>query len=289
MQRQPPVVIIGAGRSGTNMLRDILTRQIGYATWPCDEINYIWRHHNRDHPTDQFTTAMATDRVKHYIRNHFDKLASRLQAETVVEKTCANSLRVGFVNAVLPDARFIHIIRDGRDVAFSATQRWRAKLDPGYIYQKAKYVPPTDIIHYGAQYVGNRLKRLMSREGRLSVWGPRFEGMDQVFSEYPTAVACAIQWRVCVETARKQLRDIDPDRQITLRYEDFTRDPKAGMAQVAKFVGMSVDRDQLERSIDAVSTRSVGQGLAKLEPSQLDAIQMHVGDTLADLNYQPAI
>ena len=39
-------MIIGAARSGTNMLRDVLTSLDGVDTWPCDEINYIWRHGN---------------------------------------------------------------------------------------------------------------------------------------------------------------------------------------------------------------------------------------------------
>jgi hypothetical protein len=30
--------------SGANMLRDVLTLLPGVATWPCDEINYTWRH-----------------------------------------------------------------------------------------------------------------------------------------------------------------------------------------------------------------------------------------------------
>lgn len=36
-----PVVIIGAGRSGTNALRDALTALPEFETWPCDEINPI--------------------------------------------------------------------------------------------------------------------------------------------------------------------------------------------------------------------------------------------------------
>ena len=36
-----PVVIIGAPRSGTNMLRDVLCDWPGVVTWPCDEINLI--------------------------------------------------------------------------------------------------------------------------------------------------------------------------------------------------------------------------------------------------------
>ena len=50
MSTDRDVVIIGAPRSGTNMLRDVLTSLPGFATWPCDEINLIWRHGNRDLP-----------------------------------------------------------------------------------------------------------------------------------------------------------------------------------------------------------------------------------------------
>ena len=43
-----PVIVVGTGRSGTNMLRDALCVLPGFDTWPCDEGNYIWRHGNRD-------------------------------------------------------------------------------------------------------------------------------------------------------------------------------------------------------------------------------------------------
>ena len=59
-----PLVIIGAGRSGTNMLRDVLCRMPGLGTWPCDEINYIWRHGNRAHPDDEFPGGFARPKVQ---------------------------------------------------------------------------------------------------------------------------------------------------------------------------------------------------------------------------------
>ena len=43
-----PLIIIGAGRSGTNALRDALTTFSKISSWPCDEINPIWRHGNLD-------------------------------------------------------------------------------------------------------------------------------------------------------------------------------------------------------------------------------------------------
>ena len=115
-----PVIIIGAGRSGTNMLRDLLTSAPGVETWPCDEINYIWRHGNLTEPSDEFSPLMATENVNSFIRNKFDKLFRLKDCSYIVEKTCANSLRVGFVSKVFPDAKFIHLIRDGRDVVASA-------------------------------------------------------------------------------------------------------------------------------------------------------------------------
>ena len=124
-----PIVIIGAGRSGTNMLRDVLTRFAGVVTWPCDEINYIWRHGNRAHPDDEFVPTMATPGVRRFVRGRFAAMASAAPvvdrgtpseaSRFLVEKTCANSLRVSFVDAIVPEALYLYLVRDGRDVTLS--------------------------------------------------------------------------------------------------------------------------------------------------------------------------
>ena len=65
MKSRSDVVIIGAPRSGTNMLRDILSTFEGVATWPCDEINYIWRHGNMSYPSDEIPRELANPKTKH--------------------------------------------------------------------------------------------------------------------------------------------------------------------------------------------------------------------------------
>ena len=150
-----PIIIIGAPRSGTNMIREALCSLEDTGTWPCDEINYIWRHGNVSSETDEFSPDMATENVKSYIRKKFDQMASKLMVRFLVEKTCANSLRVAFVDRVIPNAKYVYIVRDGIDVAESAAIRWRANLNIFYILKKIRYVPFLDIPFYSFRYFLN--------------------------------------------------------------------------------------------------------------------------------------
>ena len=95
------IVIIGAPRSGTNMLRDILTSLDGICTWPCDEINYIWRHEIwYILPIFEIPATKVTTSIKKFINSCFDDIRDQYKSDIVVEKTCANSLRVPFVDKV---------------------------------------------------------------------------------------------------------------------------------------------------------------------------------------------
>src|SRR5699024_5591224 len=135
-------------RSGTNILRDVLTALPGFATWPCDEVNLLWKHHNRRIPHDELGPEHVTNQVRRHMRRRFDTVAKNFNASVVVEKTCATSLRVAFAASVMPDAKFIFIRRDGIDAAASAIQRWDAPFDAEYIARKLRYVPLTDMPFY---------------------------------------------------------------------------------------------------------------------------------------------
>lgn len=283
---ESPIIIIGAGRSGTNMLRDILTREPAFITWPCDEINYIWRHNHRGYETDQFTREMADEKTKKYIRQSFSSLAKKNTSATVVEKTCANSLRCGFIHEIFPAAKFIHIVRDGRDVAASAALRWNAKLDPAYLFSKARFVPKSDLFYYASRYFYARLYRVFSKQERLSTWGPKFEGMQTAFRDNDLPVGCAIQWRECVKAATLQLEKVPSDQVLTLRYETFTSNPCKELARVFEFANVSVEEARLHELTTGVSTKSVKKWKSQLADSEIAAIQDEAGSWLERLGYE---
>ena len=279
-----PIIIIGAGRSGTNILRDVLTSFEGVVTWPCDEINYIWRHGNRSYATDQFSGEMASDRISSFIRNEFEKLAQRAGGSMVVEKTCANTLRVPFLHKVFPEAKFINLVRDGRDVAFSASERWKAPLDFGYLAQKARYVPKSDLFYYASRYFLNHLHRLTSGKKRVATWGPRFEGMQEVFSTRPIEVACAIQWRICVESAHGALEAIPSGQVHSLTYESLTANPKDEILRLLRFVGVDAG-PEIDSKVSSISSRSVGRWKKLGSEPLRQELEQEIGETLDRFGY----
>lgn len=280
-----PIIIIGAPRSGTNILRDTLTGIPGIGTWPCDEINYIWRHGNIDHASDEFTPELATPQVVAYLRRQFDRFAEPRQLDYLVEKTCANSLRVGFVDKVFPDAKYLYIVRDGFDVTGSAMLRWTASLDLGYVMRKARYVPLIDLPYYASRYFYHRIYKLFSSEKRLASWGPVLDDMDAITAQRDIHEVCAIQWARCVDNADRDFSRIDEARIHRIKYEDFVSQPMMVMDGVMKFIGHDVSRDQLEQLSRQISAGSVGKGRSQLGPERVERILPLIQATLARHGY----
>lgn len=258
LRKSRPVIIIGAARSGTNILRDTMTRMPGYATWPCDEIQPIWRHGNLRHPTDELAARHARPAICEFIRRAFEKRASVERAKTVVEKTCANSLRVPFVDAVFPDARYLFLVRDGRDVVPSALKRWTAPMDLRYSLRKARFVPRSDVFFYAWQFARNRIGRAFSQDGRLPTWGPRFSGIDDAARERRLDEVCALQWARCVSLAAEALADLDKDRVLPMRYELLVTAPRVEIERLAEFLGEKLRADDLSAMADPIRSDSVG-------------------------------
>ncbi len=286
---QQPVVIIGAARSGTNMLREVLTKIHGIGTWPCDEINYIWRYGNARYPTDELLPRHATARVKHFIRKKFKQMAQGLNCHILVEKTCANSLRVPFVNEIFPHARFIFLIRDGRDVVASALRRWKSPLNVSYILQKARYVPCSDIPFYAGRYLNHRLQKIFSASNSLPTWGPRYEGIDPHRKGMSLAEVAGMQWKCSVSKSDAALKKIPQDRVLKIHYEEFVQNPSHVFPEIFRFVTDS--RQNLsahvkaEKVLSEVHPSSANGWLQTLQKSDLKKIMPIIEDELRRFNY----
>lgn len=284
-------IIVGAPRSGTNMLRDVLTSLDGFATWPCDEINLMWKHGNLDIPHDELTPAHARPEVVKYLRKQFQKIGRKYGAHTVVEKTCATSLRVGFASMVFPDAKFIFIRRDGVDAAPSAMKRWNAPFDAKYTLKKVRWVPRRDLPRHFAGFISKKFaQRRAGETGRddadLKVstwWGPRPADFRDIQRDHSLDEVSTMQWKRCVDRTMEDLQAIPAEQVLEVVYEDFVRSPRQELLRILDFLGHP--EAMRETAVASVSAGSVGKGRGELGPEIASRLDEIAGSTLKKLGY----
>lgn len=114
----PVGLIIGCARSGTSILGELIAAHPG--------AHYIYEAHDLweragagPNASHRLTEAAATPGVIAGVREWFARERAEQPGALIVEKCPRNALRVPFLRRVLPGAKIIHIIRDGRDVACS--------------------------------------------------------------------------------------------------------------------------------------------------------------------------
>lgn len=109
-------LVFGCARSGTSILGELI------AAHP--DVKYIFEAHSiwevagvGENGSNRLTAQQATAPVEEQLRRWFETHANT--ARLVVEKNPRNALRVPFLRQIFPEAKLIHIVRDGRDVACS--------------------------------------------------------------------------------------------------------------------------------------------------------------------------
>ena len=138
----PPFFIVGSARSGTTLLRVILNAHPRVTVPPESRfVVELWRdQHEVD--VDGFLAALAghrqfqswnlsVDAVKAElgdrrrvpyataIQSAYEAYAKRVGKERWGDKTPRYVEHIPFISGLFPQARFVHLVRDGRDVALS--------------------------------------------------------------------------------------------------------------------------------------------------------------------------
>ncbi len=278
-----PLLVIGAARSGTKMVRDLIAKHpaVDKVTY---DINYVWRLGNESIPHDELSPETLNPRIRQRIHNHFERYSSG--ASFLIEKTVSNCLRVPYVNAVFPGASFIHLVRDGRDVVESAYRKWTAPPDWHYIWKKVRMFPLMEAPGYALSYAIDTFRKIVVRDDDdQSTWGPRYEGIDEDVASKDLLEVCAIQWACCVEKAVGDLSNLSGDRVLTMRYEDFVRCPREHLEEIARFIGLP-PHPYLDLSLEMVSQDNIGKGHRKLDEEQETLIMPHLEGALSLLEYE---
>lgn len=280
----PPtrVVLIGAARSGTKVMRDALARATGAGAVPYD-IGYVWRAGDPTRADDVLDPLSLTPRSQRFIAGFVDRYA-RGEPAVVIEKTVGNTMRVPFVARALPDAVFVHLVRNGVDVAESTFRQWREPVDYRYLAQKVRHFPLRMLPGYGRRYAASLARRRLSSDGRVATWGPRYPGIDADLEGGDLLTVCARQWRESVERARRDL-PLTGMTVAEVRYERLVADPAAELVRVSETCGLETTPESLAAAAAMIGPGRLGQGSRSLTDAELMRVDAEAGDLLAELGY----
>ncbi len=276
-----PLIIVGAARSGTSMTSRVLQRHPDVAFWM--EPKYVWKVGRPLAPDDRRDASEATPAVRRYIRRAFARYAERAGKPRFMEKTPSNCFRVGFVDAVLPEARFLHVVRDGRAVTRSALRMWTKTPDKRALGRRLSSleVPLRDAPFYAAAVLRDVVGRQLF-PAKAFVWGPQFPGLRDVRDTEGVVAACAAQWRESVTAALDGLAGVPAERQMTVRFEDVMASPETVMAEVLDFFELPPSahvRDYARTFVDEGNRTSYDD---VLDPAEIDP---YLEPLLSDLGY----
>ena len=285
-ERFRPIIVIGAARSGTKLIRDLLAEHPLVNKVPYD-VNYIWRLGNESVGHDELSPKTLGTKEKARIRRKLGKFSKG--APYLIEKTVSNCLRVGFVECVFPQALYIHLIRHGEDVIESAYRQWLSSPEWKYIFQKAKTFPVFQAFSYGASYAINTIQTTIMRgKGKVGTWGPRYAGIDEDVAAKALIEVCAIQWSRCVQMAVEGLGRLSESRVHEVRYEEFVEHPLKQLRKIASFFGIDPEPYADEAVMKKITQRNVGKGVAMLSREERALILPHIKESMHMLGYDVA-
>jgi hypothetical protein len=213
-----PILVIGCPRSGTTMLLQALlaspelesVQSEGHILW--DEFR-----HPRDHgwDSDARSAEQIGDRERAYVN-----LAIRLvvRRRRFVDKTPENCLRVGYLDALFPDATFVFLHRSAAENVNSLMEGWRAR--PRFV----KYRLPETLDGLGA----------LSGDRWSFVLVPGWRSLCHASLEE----ICARQYVACNEAVLAARAGIDPARWIDLAYEDLVAAPGSVLRELYGRLGL---------------------------------------------------
>jgi hypothetical protein len=234
----------------------VIHRLLGGKIKPGENYGFWYKHaFGFAEPGRDLVAADVTARVKKQMHRALQPMLSPKRDRLLIKLTGWS--RIGFLNEIFPDAKFIHIVRDGRAVASSLLHvnawQWRGWYGP-YSWRYGP-LPPED----------------------QAAW----EGHNRSF-----VALAGLQWKIhsrAVEAARKGL---DPARFLEVKYETLCQEPLATIQRAVQFAELPWS-EEFEKRIGEASIRDMSaRWRDDLTPQQQSLLTTLLRDDLLRYGYE---
>lgn len=217
-----PIFVLGCPRSGTSVLLEGLLQSRKLKSVH-GEAHILWDefHHPRDRgwDSDALHADDVLDRERDYI---YCAIAAFARGSRFVDKTPANCLRVGYLEELFPDARFVHLRRRGAENVNSLMEGWKAR----------------------PRFVRHRLPEPLAGLGPLSgnAWSFVLVPGWRDLRDAPLEEICARQYLACNEAVLDARQKMNVGRWVDVTYEDLVSSPVEELARIYGELGVEFTR-----------------------------------------------
>jgi hypothetical protein len=292
------IIIFGAARSGTDYLAKLLCQHfdLNYI----GEQNDIWRAASGNKPSDFVPFSEVTSESLDAARTAFDLLLENTSSgRPVLEKTPANTLRPDLVYSVFPNAKYIHLVRDGRDVVVSALKKYQGdtrkitqnsdnssgSID-GFLsnvrYKLSRGITVSQIISNWRHYLNSSLNQLGIKK---HLWGPKFPGWSELIKSATDLEVAAYQWKMSVNITMSFLASKPELDLLTVRFENLLLEPEKVADELTQFLALEPKEDANDLQEKEISPYGWKQSLSS---EQLDMVSSLIEHELQMLGYEPS-
>jgi hypothetical protein len=253
-----PVFVLGAPRSGTTFL--------GSCIGALPEVSYHFEPRvTKAAARMVYEGTWSERRAARVFRRSYRLLllAAGDGGRRFVEKNPENCFVVPFLVRTFPDAKFVQIVRDGRDVAVSHAEKpWLSAASAG----------------------SGRRGRGGQAWGPWARWWVERERADE-FAAASDLTRTAWSWRRFTSAARDALAQLPADRVLTVRYEDVVSRPEEAARTIGAFFGHAEPPESLRAALATADPSSIGRWRQALDDEGLAVVEREAGALLRDLGY----
>ena len=285
--REKAVFLVGSPRSGTTILENILNCHDKIAEFY--EPYFLWENFFDVREDDVWNDKDLTPRAAGVLQKEFSVFARKSRKHLVLDKLPTHSFNIPLIHRVFPDAHWIHIIRDGRDVTLSIHKEWEKrrkiveKKDFLSLLKTARaMLDRQPFWRYKLMAVGHELKKSFSLnpyrylnkarwQGQVG-WGPRFKGWKLFLEQNPTLAFNAMQWVKTVEAVLSSWQLLPEKNKIEIRYEDLLADPETTVTKIIDFLGYRPQDDFFEK-IPALITGNMNKWRDEFTADEIETIK----------------
>lgn len=288
MEIAKPIFIVGTGRCGSTIFHDIFAchPDVSWLSPWCDKYPHkpqvnrsimqmadlswlnqyvrkfagpqecypFWEYHSPgfSEPFRDLCREDVSSKVKTKVRQVMNQMITPRRKRLLLKIT--GWPRIGFLKEIFPDAKFIHVYRDGRAVINSLLS-----------------------VSWWLGWRGPKNWR----------WGELTVKQREVWEKYNKSfvILAAIEWEILMAAYEKAKRSVPADDYLEIKYEELCRTPLQTFRQAVEFCELEWS-PRFEAAISTFNLRNTNDKWRKdLSSAQQAMLDKYLKDTLAKYGY----